>query len=403
MDDDRTRPPPRWDRRPGELRSRPLPEARRPRDPDLDDTWSKRPSLDPYATDLPQPHIAALLSLAFSGLGQLYNGRPVRGLLAMVLPAVLLIIAAHWGGMALYLIAFGSGACTAPLALDLFAALVGWLPLGHPAFWMGLPFKAALVAEAAVDAYRSQRRHREPEWPAWATPAFAAGTGLLLVVWIFSTGLTAVRQPSMTPLAEPGDQVVVDRLAFGLQIPLFGWRIGGRDPRRGEPVAVLDPARSGKVLVRRVFAVPGDRVGWALAPAGFAEPLLGVAGGEPRGIPREAWTGPCVYPSVTARGLRRERYHRCRAFIETQGRRRYVASFDREREPTLPVGLWNGRVPKGKLFLLSDNRASGPDSRTWGPVSTRRLRGRPRLVLWSTDPFEGIRWHRMGHRIDDRL
>ena len=53
---------------------------------------------------------------------------------------------------------------------------------------------------------------------------------------------------------------MVDRTAYGLQLPLIGVRIGGSPIRRGDRVAVLDPDGSGRLLIRRVFAVAGDRV-----------------------------------------------------------------------------------------------------------------------------------------------
>jgi signal peptidase I len=64
-------------------------------------------------------------------------------------------------------------------------------------------------------------------------------------------------------------------------------------------------------------------------------------------------------------------------------------------------------VPDGKLFTLGDNRDNSEDSRYWGFVDQRSVRGRPLLVYYSfqpdaTHPFAwltGIRWTRLGDMI----
>ena len=222
----------------------------------------------------------------------------------------------------------------------------------------------------------------------------------------------------MNPWLEPGDRVVVDRLAYGLQLPLVGLRIGGRDPGRGDPVALLDPDGSGNLLVRRVFAVAGDRVGFTTlapptgdasataAPAGSQDatgppvplrlPLLGRGGALPMPTAWAPWAGPCVYALEVAKRRGGGNYARCLAFQEINDGASYVVSYPRQPAGHSP---WVGRIPKGKIYLRADNRAAGRDSRHWGPVSLRRIRGRHRVVLWSTDPLEGIRWHRMLRRL----
>lgn len=365
--------------------------------------YHKRPLVDPYLERGPRWWVAGLLALAFSGLGQLYNGRWLRGIASVALPGATLLVAAVTGSPVFYLIAFGSGVLTAPLALTLFAGLVGWVPLGHPALWMGLPLKAALVLEAALDARRIRRFRKEPTVRRWARIAYGASLGGLLLVWIFTTGLATVRGPDMNPVLEPGDHVVIDRLAFGLQLPLVGVRIGGQGIPRGARVAVLDPEGSGELLVRRVFAVEGDHVAFGpqAGPAGIRMPLLGHGGRAPVPVVWLPWPGPCVYELEPRHRTARARYARCHAVIELAGATPYRVSYPATR-PGAKATTWReGVVPRGHVYLLGDNRG-GRDSRHFGPVPERAIRGQPRVVLWSRDSHEGIRWHRMGLRITDR-
>src|SRR5438045_1025526 len=65
---------------------------------------------------------------------------------------------------------------------------------------------------------------------------------------------------SLKPTIQEGDRVVVNKLAYDLKVPftmieLAKWG----DPRRGDIVVLFSP-RDGTRLVKRVVAVPGDRI-----------------------------------------------------------------------------------------------------------------------------------------------
>jgi len=379
-------------------------EPKRTRENESDTDYSKRPRQDAFEEG-PSPLVAALLALAFSGLGQLYNGRLVRGVLSVLLPAVLLLVAAATGSATVYLMAFGSGALTAPSVVTLLALAAGWVHLGHPAVWLGLPIKLFMVGEAALDAYQTRRRdqRRVLRHKKWVRAVYLSSVILLVLVWMFSTGTATVRRPGMNPVLEPGDHLVVDRLAWGLQLPLIGVRLGGSPIRRGERVAVLDPDGSGRLLIRRVFAVAGDRVdfGPAAGPLTIRQPMLGRAGAVAVPVLWLPWRGPCVFALEVKRRQKNDNYHRCQAFWEHLDSRSFVVSYPIALGPHRSRPYKQGKVGRGKVYLLSDNRGTVRDSRHWGPVSTRLVRGRPTTVLWSSDPLEGIRWHRMGLRIKD--
>src|SRR5437763_5053033 len=65
---------------------------------------------------------------------------------------------------------------------------------------------------------------------------------------------------SMKPTIEEGDRVVVNKLAYDLKVPftlveIMKWS----DPKRGDIVVLFSPA-DGVRLVKRVVAVPGDKL-----------------------------------------------------------------------------------------------------------------------------------------------
>src|SRR5689334_25244557 len=65
---------------------------------------------------------------------------------------------------------------------------------------------------------------------------------------------------SMKPTIQEGDRVVVNKLAYDLKVPfttiaIFKWG----DPARGDIVVLFSPV-DGTRLVKRVVALPGDKV-----------------------------------------------------------------------------------------------------------------------------------------------
>src|SRR3954471_3850227 len=65
---------------------------------------------------------------------------------------------------------------------------------------------------------------------------------------------------SMKPTIEVGDRVFVNQLAHDLKVPFTTIEIAKwADPKRGDIVVLFSPA-DGTRLVKRVVALPGDRV-----------------------------------------------------------------------------------------------------------------------------------------------
>ena len=86
------------------------------------------------------------------------------------------------------------------------------------------------------------------------------------LVVVFSTARASladhyvVPTGSMRPTVEVGDRVVVDKRAFGLRVPLTSRYLAESDgPKRGDVVVLTSP-EDGRVLLKRIAAVPGDRV-----------------------------------------------------------------------------------------------------------------------------------------------
>lgn len=154
---------------------------------------------------------------------------------------------------------------------------------------------------------------------------------------------------SMLPTVEVGDRVVVNKLAYGLRVPLtHAWMISGSGPAVGE-VVVLDG--SDTVLLKRVAAGPGDTVE--------------VRGGE-----------------IVLNGAVQAVSRRGDGWVEQLGDHQHALRLSAGGGPDFGPT----RVPDGHYFLLGDNRGDSRDSRYFGFVRRERILGRAVGVYWRGGP-----------------
>jgi len=158
---------------------------------------------------------------------------------------------------------------------------------------------------------------------------------------------------SMEPTLLPGDRVLVDKTAYGLRLPFTLYVLGEhRAPDRGD-VAVFDSPRDGTRLIKRVVALPGDRI--ALR-AGYL-----TVNGESLSNPLE--------PGVERFGgdaIRLELRH----------------GGGRDLRPTT--------VPPGHVLVLGDARGNSRDSRHFGFVPMSSLYARAMAIYYRSG--DGLVW-----------
>ena len=199
-----------------------------------------------------------------------------------------------------------------------------------------------------------------------------ANKGFLLFLMLFGIFRTAVADwnpipsSSMHPNLLEGDVVFVNRLAYNVKVPLTDIVIGQTgEPQRGDIVTFSSPV-NGTRLIKRVIALPGDRVEMR------NEQL--IINGQPAGYSNsghalENIKGVGQLAAVRVDESLGERSHVIQFLPQVKARRNF--------DPVV--------VPPGQYMMLGDNRDNSEDSRYIGLVPRALLIGRAERVLASAD------------------
>lgn len=261
-----------------------------------------------------EPWLAVVLSLFSPGLGQVYCGEIVRGLvlfLASLLFTPLVVLTA-----------------LLPPATPVLAALL-------------LAALAVLGAYlyAAVGAYRSARKLREHYEPREYNRPLVYVLFLLVGVlyplggaWYLPHVFEAFYLPtqSMAPTFLEGDHILADKLSYRKTMP-----------KRGDVVIFRVPRKPGQTWIKRVIGLPGDTVQ--------------VKGNEvfvnDKRLDRDRV--PATSLSVTTGVAEGE------VFVESNAGSRYLILVGKGKAPDFPKTT----VPEDRFFMLGDHRDRSLDSR----------------------------------------
>jgi signal peptidase I len=294
-----------------------------------------------------------------------------------------------WHGLFCGLSAF-SAVWVIMMSLDSRARFVG------PAAWAVsvtelYPSLAAGAIAAALGFWRGRvkgaaaegRRYYLNEDLEWAETVFSAVL-LASVLMYFVIQAFKIPSGSMRSTLLEGDHLFVNKFIYGLRVPFTGRRVLAlREVQRGDIIVfrfpVDDPRelhcgsiQYGKDFIKRVVAVGGDTVqvkgghlfvnGERVSDEYYAQHVDGPQ--------REA-------EAVKAREFTKEQYQN---YWETH-------ALDRALEFSPPVSgprdfFGPVTVPPKSFFAMGDNRDRSCDSRYWGPVEQRYLKGRAWFLYW---------------------
>jgi len=238
-------------------------------------------------------------------------------------------------------------------------------------------------AQAASQPARPERSFKR-----WALE-WLKSIAIALVIWLvlrtFLVEAFRIPSSSMERTLLVGDFLFVNKALYGAEVPLVHTRLPAvREPQRGDVVVFDSKTEPGVKVVKRLIGMPGDTL----------EMRAGVLfrDGVRQVEPYVVRVDPSSDTSADEMRLWQLSY--------------LVQGVDRESYRPTRDSWGPVIVPLGQYFVMGDNRDNSYDSRYWGFLDRRVLRGRPLFIYYSYDggswrvlPFlTAIRWGRIGHR-----
>ena len=156
-----------------------------------------------------------------------------------------------------------------------------------------------------------------------------------------------------------GDHILVNKFIYGVKIPYARKTvIPVKNPQRGDIIVFKFPEDPKKDFIKRVVGIPGDMIEIRDKHVYINQVRANHA--------YTLYTDPHIIPG------------------SLQPRDNYGPQ----------------RVTPGSLFVMGDNRDQSYDSRFWGFVDLKDVKGKAFMIYWSWDRHRfGVRWDRLGNLI----
>ncbi|GMQ79768.1 MAG: signal peptidase I [Thermodesulfobacteriota bacterium] len=182
---------------------------------------------------------------------------------------------------------------------------------------------------------------------------------VVLALFIRTFVIQAFKIPSgsMKQTLLVGDHILVNKFIYGVKVPFLQTTIVPiTNPKHGDIVVFKFPEDPSKDFIKRVIGVAGDVIEVRDKQIYVNSKLLN----HDFGIHTDSY----IFPSSV-----------------------------QPRDNFGPVV-----VPEKSLFVMGDNRDQSYDSRFWGFVDMKAVKGKALIIYWSWDKENfGVRWNRIGH------
>lgn len=219
------------------------------------------------------------------------------------------------------------------------------------------------------------------EW----TKIFWISVALFLVLRTFIVEAFKIPSGSMERTLLIGDFLLVNKLAYGAEIPFTHKRLPAlREPQREDVIVFDAPEDLTKTYVKRLVGLPGDTLEMhdgSLYRNGsrIPEQYVSHSSDVDRVEDKFRWQRDYVVPTAAA-----------------------TIQYYPTRNNWGPLV-----VPEKNYFVLGDNRDNSSDSRYWGFVADSLVKGRPFVIYYSYAPDSSqtlawltrIRWNRLGELV----
>ncbi|MBT3235204.1 MAG: signal peptidase I [Bdellovibrionales bacterium] len=227
---------------------------------------------------------------------------------------------------------------------------------------------------------------------------FKSLTLIVVVIFAFrSVVVEPYRIPSgsMIPTLNIGDFILVNKFAYGFKLPFSDmftdpvYLTKFTQPLRGDVLVFKYPKDPSLNYIKRLIGLPGDRIE-------IIDKQIYING---KIIEMESFDGSKIKDEMVDK-FRQVNFN---FFHAKTGPYTHVVQTTNEVTPV--DNLEQFSVPKGYYFVMGDNRDFSADSRYWGFVPEKNIKGKA-LMVWFSMTFPVIEKHSFKfrpHRIGTSL
>ncbi len=211
---------------------------------------------------------------------------------------------------------------------------------------------------------------------------------LALLIRAFVVQAFKIPSGSMIPTLVVGDHILVNKFIYGIKVPFSDSRL-----------MVFSPPKRGDIIV---FSFPGNRKKHeCTSTSGNISYRMGNAWN--RANPFYLFKDDCrdfIKRVVGVAGDRIEIRDRVVYVNDKPSTEPYIVHSDPDIEGAPRDNFGPFTVPEKSFFVMGDNRDESYDSRYWGVVDIREIKGKAFIMYWSWNSegslLDKVRWGRIG-------
>ncbi len=246
-------------------------------------------------------------------------------------------------------------------------------------FWLMI-LAGGITAYEFFYAARKRGDQSAPSWIDYGRSFFP----IFVIVFFLRSFLFEpfiIPSASLEPSLLTGDFILVSKFIYGIRLPIIHKKIIPlSEPKRGDVVVFHWPANPKFDYIKRVIAVPGDKIS-------YIDKKLIINGIACQYHLEQETTRQQANGTVIAV----DRLTEALSGVNHQ-------IYQRHQQPG--YDLHDIEVPAGYYFMMGDNRDDSSDSRIWGFMPEENIVGKAVLIWMSWDSKDWhVRWGRLGSLI----
>ena len=222
---------------------------------------------------------------------------------------------------------------------------------------------------------------------------------ILFIIWGIRSFLWEpfkIPSSSMEPTLQKGDFILANKYAYGLRLPVLGWKVLPiSSPKRGEVFIFRYPENPQQQYIKRVIALPGDRLVFNRGQVQVTG-VKALVSPDSQRLGFEDGRNYQVYQETFsyADDKSSKEPHKMQLSADSRSRLTSASSNMKYKDGEEII------VPEGYYFAMGDNRDNSSDSRFWGFVPAKNIHGRA-MFIWLNSSCISFKGHcsRIGNKV----